>query len=403
MLKHLLKLISLTLNLLIILSALGVSYVVTAETAIPISTKAEFYNIRNNLSGNYYLTCDIEFSSSDFASTGVYYNAGNGFVPIGDGKNPFTGTFDGKGYTVSGIKASVSGKVYSMSVTPVNTGVQNLSDDGWTGDYIIDTNPKPTVSPAVGIFGSNKGVIKNVNIINCQFSARSSNNATLYVGGIVGHNNGSILNCSVNNTLNCDKNSYIGGITGYQSGGSIQNCSVFGKIESDGVFGGVAAALAGGSATECYTDVAFTGTASANFGLVGIDVLENINNCYYLSATELSGVGERIANTNAKDPKAYKNFDFESAWYMSGTNRRPMLKALKKQDITAGDLNADQKINLLDLVLLARYVAEWEVDSHVEVANVDYNFTAEGNDIIDLQDVAYLAKHLAGWNEAVLY
>ena len=67
MLKHLLKLISLTLNLLIILSALGVSYVVTAETAIPISTKAEFYNIRNNLSGNYYLTCDIEFSSSDFA------------------------------------------------------------------------------------------------------------------------------------------------------------------------------------------------------------------------------------------------------------------------------------------------------------------------------------------------
>ena len=53
--------------------------------------------------------------------------------------------------------------------------------------------------------------------------------------------------------------------------------------------------------------------------------------------------------------------------------------------------------------MLARYVAEWEVDSHVEVANVDYNFTAEGYDIIDLQDVAYLAKHLAGWNEAVLY
>ena len=403
MFKHLFKLISLILSILIILSAFGVSHIVSAETAIPISTKAEFNNIRNNLSGSYYLTCDIEFSASDFASGGAYYNAGKCFVPIGDGKAPFTGTFDGNGYTVSGIKVSVSGKVYSMTVTSVNTGVSTLSDDGWTGDYIINPKPNSDVSPAVGVFGSNKGTIKNVNISDCTISARSSNSAKLYVGGIAGHNNGNILNCSVNNTLNCDSNSYIGGITGYQSGGSIQNCSVFGKIESDGVFGGVAAALAGGSATDCYTDVAFTGTASANFGLVGVDVLDNVNSCYYVADTALSGVGERISCANAKDPRAYKSFDFESDWYMSGSLRRPALKISKKQDLTIGDLNADQKTNLLDLVLLARYVAKWEVDSHVEVANVDYNFTAEGNDIIDLQDVAYLAKHLAGWNEAVLY
>lgn len=376
---------------------------VSAETATPISSKEEFDNIRNNLSGNYYLTCDIEFSSSDFASGGDYYNSGKGFVPIGDGKNPFVGSFDGNGYTVSGIKIAVSGNVYSMAVTAVNTGVQTLSDDEWTGDYIINPTPKLEVSPAVGVFGSNKGTIKNLNVSNCAISARSSNKATLYVGGVVGHNKGDVLNCSVNNTLNCDSRSYIGGIAGYQSGGSISNCYVLGKIESEGVYGGVVGAVAGGGVTNCYTDVKFTGDAATNFGVVGVDVQSNVNNCYYVADTELDGVGSRISTLMAKDPKAYTNFDFTSVWYMSGTLRRPALKISKKQDITTGDLNADYKVDLSDVVALAQYVAGWDVSVQTEVANLDFNFTSEGEDIIDLQDIVYLAQCVAEWDSVVLY
>ncbi len=403
MFKYLFRIIALSLNLIIILSISFVGVSASIENAIPISTKAEFNNIRNNLSGNYYLICDIEFSESDFSSDGDYYNSGKGFVPIGNGKNPFTGTFDGRGYTVSGINIAVSGYVYSMTVTPVNTDIVTLEDDGWTGDYIITPTPTLNVSPAVGVFGSNKGTVKNVNINNCIITAASSNSAALYVGGVAGHNNGDILNCSVKNNISCNSKSYIGGITGYQSGGNIKNCSVFGTIESDGVFGGIAGAVAGGNVTECYTDVGFTGDFAANFSLVGEDIKDNIKNCFYVSDTDFNGVGERISTVNAKDYRAYINFDFGNDWYMSGTLRRPVLKISKIQDITSGDLDADKKINLSDLVLLAQYVSEWDVDVHAEVANVDYNFTENGDDIIDLQDVVYFAKHLAGWKSYTLY
>lgn len=406
MFKTLLKIISLLLIFLIIMSVGLIGGTVSAETAIPISTKEDFNNIRNNLSGDYYLTCDIEFSASDFASGGAYYNSGKFFVPIGSGKTPFTGTFDGKGYTISGIKIAVSGYVYSMTVKAVSTEVATASDDGWTGDYIINpNNPKLNVSPAVGVFGNNKGTIKNVNIEDCTISARSSNNATLYVGGVAGHNSGEISNCSVNNTLNCDRNSYIGGIVGYQSAGRIKNCYVLGKIESEGVYGGVAGAVADGIALECYSEVKFTGTGAACFGQVDryIQNYGMVRECYYISDTELSGFGDRLSTINAKKPNYYLNFDYRQTWYMSGARRRPALKSSKVQDIKTGDLDGDENIDLEDLVLLAQYVANWDVQSHTEVANVNFDFADDGSDIVDLRDVTYLAQNVAGWSVSILY
>lgn len=405
MVKSLCKIISLTLSLSVILNFIFCSGAVSAETATAISTKEGFYNIRNNLNGNYYLTCDIEFSDSDFALGGSFYNSGKCFISIGNGKTPFTGTFDGRGYTVSGIKTAVMGAVYSIEVTPINTGIATLSD-GWTGDYEAPTTPRPSISPVAGVFGSNTGTIKNLKVTNSTFSVRSNNSATLYLGGVVGHNNGEILNCSVNNTLNSDQNTYVGGIVGYQSGGSIKNCSVYGQIKSYGVFGGVAGAIAGGTVTDCFTDVAFTSESAANFGMVGIDVIDNIENCFYVSDEALNGVGSRISTAKAKDPKQYSNFDFDNTWYMSGVLRRPALKITNiagQRDITAGDLNGDKKVNLFDLVSIAQYTAGWNVNIHSEVANVDNSFTDDGEDIINAQDVVYLARYLTGWNNAKLY
>lgn len=51
MIKSLLKLTSLFL-IFFIISVLFLNNTVSAEAGIPISTKAEFYNIRNNLNGN---------------------------------------------------------------------------------------------------------------------------------------------------------------------------------------------------------------------------------------------------------------------------------------------------------------------------------------------------------------
>ena len=399
------KIVTIFLNFVLILLVYSVCGVSATTNAIPISSKADLNNIRNNLNGDYYLTCNIEFDESDFISGGAYYNSGKCFVPIGNGKSPFTGTFDGRGYTISGLKVSVSGKVYTMKTTAVKTITSLLSDDGWTGDYIID-DLTPKVSPAVGLFGANEGTIKNLTVSDGNFTARSSNSAILYIGGIAGHNNGNIENCAVKNNLIGDSYSKIGGIVGYQSGGSISNCFVRGQIKSIGTFGGVTATVAGGSVTNCYSEASFTDEGAACFGVVGADVFQNISNCYYISEVDAEGYGERISTSAAKKPKSYKGFEFGTKWYMSATLRRPALKGIllpEGENVIIGDINGDKFIDLRDVILLAKYVEKWDsIQVNNIVANIDFNFNNNGDDIIDLNDIVDLARYVAGWDGVIL-
>ena len=59
---------------------------------VEIGTAAELYNIRNDLSGSYKLTNDISLST--------YAN----WLPIGTEIDPFTGSLDGNGKKISGLK-----------------------------------------------------------------------------------------------------------------------------------------------------------------------------------------------------------------------------------------------------------------------------------------------------------
>ena len=58
--------------------------------SIPISNRAELENIKNDLSGNYHLTADINLSGTEWE-------------PIGDSANPFIGIFDGQGYAINNL------------------------------------------------------------------------------------------------------------------------------------------------------------------------------------------------------------------------------------------------------------------------------------------------------------
>ncbi|MCK5460878.1 hypothetical protein KAI58_02745, partial [Candidatus Gracilibacteria bacterium] len=58
------------------------------------------------LDGDYILTQDIDCS----ATTG--WNSGQGFDPIGDHTNKFTGTFDGKNYKISNLYINRNNKYY---------------------------------------------------------------------------------------------------------------------------------------------------------------------------------------------------------------------------------------------------------------------------------------------------
>ena len=58
----------------------------------------------------------------------------------------------------------------------------------------------------------------------------------------------------------------------------------------------------------------------------------------------------------------------------------------------AGDISADNKVNLEDVNLLAKYLAGWNVSVNEAVIDVD------GNKKVNLNDLVLLAQYVAGWD-----
>ena len=120
------------------------------------------------------------------------------WTPIGNNQNSFSGTFDGADHTVSGLSITNSGTGY------------------------------------LGLFGLNKGTIKNLNVDGKIEVVSSDSSLNIYAGGIVGDNlGGTIENCSSNVIVNVTGENivYAGGLVGYsRSSASVTNCSAAGDV-----------------------------------------------------------------------------------------------------------------------------------------------------------------------------
>lgn len=113
-----------------------------AEEVIRISTAEELMALAGgDMDGNYLQTADIDLK-------------GKSFTPIGTLEAPFTGVYNGNGYTISGMDVGGEGKEYQ------------------------------------GLFGVNCGTVKNVVLASDCAVAGSGN-----VGGIAGRNCGVIEDC----------------------------------------------------------------------------------------------------------------------------------------------------------------------------------------------------------------
>ena len=106
----------------------------------------------------------------------------NSWIPIGSGDNPFIGTLDGQGHTISGIYINNSNEYYQGFVAYLGAG----------------------------------GIIQNLGITASYIKGHS------YVGGICGINDGSLINSF--NASDINGTSHVGGICGYNNRGTIYNC-----------------------------------------------------------------------------------------------------------------------------------------------------------------------------------
>ena len=230
------------------------------------------------------LTSDIVINSGTFDADGRYTPAAGETVsrmnPIGSETQPYTGTFDGGGYTIRGLCVSkrsyYNGESYSESNHAGLFGklsgatVKNLTVTGYVdGRFYVG-----------GIAGYADDTTK---LLNCRnecivVSGQSTypyvsdpESVIRYAGGIVGYNAGSVTACCNAGTVTGIDS--VGGITG-GGPGTVSDCYNVGTVTASGQNAG---GIAGNGGTVSY---------SYNVGTVtgGAEIANNaaVNDCCFL-------------------------------------------------------------------------------------------------------------------------
>ena len=174
------------------------------------------------------------------------------WTPIGTESQPYTGTFDGNNYTITGLTVNQ------------------------TRNYV----------GLIGCIGSD-GTVKNVKLENVNITGDG-----FYVGGVAGTNYGTIENCSVDGTLT-NYVQYLGGVVG-DNLGSIIGCSSSGTITGTGPnVGGIGGQSVGGTIMACYSVANIKGWSSSG-GVLGQTNRETVVIACYHAKGNVTGEQSRI-------------------------------------------------------------------------------------------------------------
>ena len=208
------------------------------------------------------------------------------WTPIGTSDDDaYTGSFDGKGYTISGLYFN---------------------------------NPNAYYVGLFGKIGAN-GKISNVGVLDSYFQFRALG------GGVCGNNYGELQNCSNSSTVICNMQDGTGGVCGYNNKGTVRDCKNTGSVRGKAPLGGVCGVNNRGIIENCFNEgtVSVTvtsfnvgGVCGNNYngkikcsyntasvsgqynvgGVCGSSNYGTITSCYYLSGTATGGInGEDVS------------------------------------------------------------------------------------------------------------
>ena len=255
------------------------------------------------LSANALLTADITVNA---AGEERKWNA------IGANAKKYSGTFDGQGFTVSGLyynnDSTVAGYIGLIASLDANGLVKNVTvADSYLCGYryigaIVGQNQGGTVencsneNTVVMGSGSNIGGIAGGNtgtVTGCSNSGEISSDAGNNIGGIVGGNSGTVELCFNTGSIIsdcCSDEHCVGGIVGENMSGTIRNCYNVGPVENKGAAsGGIAGKSDQGTIESCHNVGDVSGKADVG-GIVGKSYNDPVvSNCYHLTDETASG------------------------------------------------------------------------------------------------------------------
>lgn len=239
----------------------------------PVANIKMLQAMNENLGWEYELVGDVDAS----ATSG--WNGGDGFDPVGELGDEFTGELDGNGYEIQGLTINRGG------------------------------------AQEVGLFGESIGVVQNVGLVNVDIEGQSG------VGGLVGYNGGEVTaSYATGEVSGLDAN--IGGLVGYNNGGEVTASYATVSVEGDERVGGLAGYNIG-VIEESYAAGSVTGDDVG--GLVSGGVGSTDDSYWDIPASGLTdsaggtGLGD-IGDSPPADEmtgskaEANMNFDWDNTW-----------------------------------------------------------------------------------------
>ena len=195
------------------------------------------------------LTADIELNNTTGWENWGNTPPANSWTPIGSNANPFTGTFDGQGHTVSGIYINSDnncqgffGATNGATIINLHTAQGYIRGNGSVGGIvgnaeggsIEDCTNGCTIASTGSSNGGIVGYGKGVQITGC------TNNGPLVAGvyqngGIAGTAENSTIDRCVNNA-NITVADHAGGIAAYNTNGTVSNCLNKGNVSTRNSF-----------------------------------------------------------------------------------------------------------------------------------------------------------------------
>ena len=218
-------------------AAKDLGYTIESDGSYTVTSADGLMNVAELVNGgktdiNITLDKNIDLTGKDWTPIGTNYD------------NSYKGTFDGGGYTITGLTVT-------------------------------------TYDKYAGLFGwlNSAGTVKNVVMEGVQIT---NNHSSGFAGGVVGNSWGTIENCSVSGSVNGEV--YVGGVVGKQTSGSMTGCSSSATVKGTVNVGGVAGE-SWGSMTACYatgnvTLEIYPGKDISGGGVVGFKGGNSVLACY---------------------------------------------------------------------------------------------------------------------------
>lgn len=256
-----------------------------------VNTVTDLQNISSNLAGTYALGKDID------ATVTNTWNAGAGFVPLGDNSlipaQSFTGTFDGFGHTITNLFINrpatdyvglFGGTIGNAGNIIRNVGLVNVNVTGHfqVAGLVAHTGASVSNSYVTGTVTGTGNTVGGLVALNAGTISKSYSTATVsspagnFVGGLVGSNySGATYSAIISDSFSTGSvtgNSDVGGLVGNVSNSgsvnSITNSYSTGSVSGSSNRGGLIGRVTGGAVpiTNCYWNTATSGLATSAGG-----------------------------------------------------------------------------------------------------------------------------------------